>query len=247
VYDRTTNQMRMASLNSAGMVVTSGSLGHNTGSGFISGQGRWVTHNTFGFVAGVPGDQCSHAYLVDMVPPIPGITRLQRDNSAGLMSCGIFEVSAGGLLVSNAGDVIVFHTRNELPGNTLRATSDIYRRSTVNGPSTLITRPAGGGFGNGESLTWFLNEQGTRLAFTSSATNLTTTDSNGARRDCLVWSAPATITMLSQPAVRSAASGNACNMLRLSRSGQWAVLEMEDALSPSDPNSNADIYLRPVP
>ncbi|MDX2012511.1 MAG: LamG-like jellyroll fold domain-containing protein [Myxococcaceae bacterium] len=247
LFDRSTNTLRMASLNTAGAVVTGGSNGHNTASGFFSGQGRWVSHNTFGYVVGIPGDFCSHAYLVDMDSNPPGVTRLVRDNSVGLLSCQFQNVSAGGLFVNNAADVFMFHTRNDLPGNALRANFDIYRRTTLNGVSTRITQPAGGGYGNGDSFTWFLNEQGTRLAFTSTATNLVATDSNGARRDCLLWTAPNTISMLSQPVVRTTTAATACNMLRLSRSGRWAVLEMEDSLSPSDQNANTDVYLRPVP
>ena len=247
LFDRTTNGVRMASLNTAGQVVTGGVFGYNTASGFFSGQGRWVTYNTFGFVDGIPGDQCSHAYLVDMNTNPPSVTRVVRDNAAGLMACQAFNASAGGLVVNNAGDQFLFHTRNDLPGNSLRANFDIYRRSTVNGVSTRVTQPSGGGYGNGDSFTSSLNEQGTRLGFITSATNLVPSDANGARRDCMLWTPPNTISILSQPVVRTTTAATACNTMRLSRSGQWAVLEMEDSLSPSDQNANADIYLRPVP
>ncbi|MCA2976771.1 MAG: hypothetical protein INH37_00660, partial [Myxococcaceae bacterium] len=238
-------QTRMASLTVGGAVVTGGANGFNAASQFISGQGRYVTYNTFGAVGFAASGSCSHAYLVDMSTSIPTVVRVERDNGGGVLTCDFQEASAAGLLVNEAASFFAFQTRSDLPAATLRSDWNIYRRPTVNGASTLVTQAAGGGFGNGNSFTTSINEQGTRLSFVSTATNLDA-DSNGTRQDCFVWSAPASLSNLSQPVVRVTTAPQACSAIILSRTGQWAALVMNDALSPSDLNSHADVYLRPV-
>ncbi len=243
LFDRQVPLMRMASLSSTGTVITNGSNGYNTAAGFFSGQARWVGYTTFGFIAGSPGDSCAHGYFVDMNPGTPVPTRVLRDNSAGSLACSFQTDSAGGLMANNAGTAFFFDTLNNPGPGTLRSTRDIFRRASINGPSTVVAS------GNGNSFTTFLSEDGLALSFISTATNLpgVPTDSNGAARDCFVWRSPGTIVNSSQPVVRALGGANGCNYVRLSRGGQYVALDMQDALSAADQNAFSDIYVRPVP
>ncbi|MBM4780069.1 MAG: hypothetical protein GQE15_20390 [Archangiaceae bacterium] len=244
IFDRQIPVMRMASLNSMGGIVPQqfGSNGSNTGSSFFSGNGRWVSYNTFAFIFGFIPDDCSHGYFVEMNPgPVP--TRLARDNNVGLLTCTTQADSAANLLANNAGTSFFFDTRDDPVTGAVRGTRFIYRRPAINGASTLIAS------GNGDSSNTFLSDDGLALSFISTATNLpgVPMDANGTARDCFVWRSPTTITNVSQPVVRALGGANGCNYVRLSRGGQYAVLDMQDALSAADQNAFSDIYVRPVP
>jgi hypothetical protein len=243
IFDRQVPLMRMASLTPTAVVVTGGRNGHNAGASFFSGQGRWVGYNTFGHVIGTLTDDCSHGYFVDMNPSTPVPTRLARDNNAGLLTCTFRTDSAADLMANNAGTSFFFDTRSNPATGVLRSTRDIFRRDTINGPSTVVAS------GNGDSFNTFLSEDGLALSFISTASNLpgVPMDANGAARDCFVWRSPTTITNLSQPVVRALGGANGCNYVRLSRGGQYAVLDMQDALSAADQNAFSDVYVRPVP
>lgn len=249
LYDRQTNTPRMASLTTTGAIVGSGSLGYNTATGFFSGNGRWVGHSTFAYIAGVNPNNCTQAYLVDMsVSPTPAITRLELDNSTGVPPCDSTGDRTGftGLMSNNAGNALFFATRTQLPTTTQRATYDIYRRTSVNGSSTLVTTAVGGGFPNGSSITQYLSDDGASLAFLSDASNLVAGDPNGTARDCYVWKSSGTA-LISQPVTARVGTGSSCNSVRLSRNGQFAAMDMTDAMSPVDTNGLTDIYLRPLP
>lgn len=248
IYDRQTNTPRMASVTTGGAIIGSGSNGYNTAANFFSGNGRWVGHQTFAYIAGVPPNNCAHSYLVDMsLSPTPGITRLELDNSTGTPACDPSDRSAiNGLMSNNAGNVLFFATRNQLPTATLRSTYDIYRRPSVNGTSTVVTTAVGGGLPNGSSFTQFVSDDGLTFAFVSDASNLVAGDPNGTARDCYVWKAGGTA-LISQPVTARVGTANSCNGLRLSRNGQFAAMDMTDAMSAVDTNGLTDIYLRPIP
>jgi hypothetical protein len=146
-------------------------------------------------------------------------------------------------MANNAGTAFFFDTLNNPGPGTLRSTRDIFRRASINGPSTVVAS------GNGNSTTTFLSEDGLALSFISTATNLpgVPADSNGAARDCFVWRSSSTIVNVSQPVVRALGGTNGCNFVRLSRGGQYVALDMQDALSAADQNAFSDIYVRPVP
>ncbi|MBL8937310.1 MAG: hypothetical protein JNM69_22310 [Archangium sp.] len=251
IYDRQTSTPRMASVTTTGTIVPllSGSNGSNTAAFFFSGNGRWVGHSTFAYIAGVNPNNCTQAYLVDMsVSPTPAITRLELDNSTGVPPCDSTGDRTGftGLMSNNAGNALFFATRTQLPTTTQRATYDIYRRTSVNGSSTLVTTAVGGGLPNGTSITQFLSDDGLTLAFLSDASNLVAGDPNGTARDCYVWKASGTA-LISQPITARVGTGSSCNSVRLSRNGQFAAMDMTDAMSPVDTNGLTDIYLRPLP
>ncbi|MER2566589.1 MAG: hypothetical protein ABTQ32_38055 [Myxococcaceae bacterium] len=242
VFDRQIPLMRMASLSSANSIVVGGvTNGYNAAASFFSGQGRWVGYSSFGYVIGALFDDCSHGYFVDMNTAVP--TRLARDNNAGLLTCAVRTDSAGGLMADNARTSFFFDTRDDPVTGAVRGARFIYRRSAINGASTLVAS------GNGDSSNTFLSEDGLALSFISTATNLpgVPAGANGAARDCFVWRSPNTIINVSQPVVRALGQTNGCNYVRLSRGGQHAVLDMQDALSAADQNTFSDIYVRPVP
>ncbi len=147
---------------------------------------------------------------------------------------------------NNAGNVLFFGTRTQLPTTTQRGTFDIYRRTSVNGSSTLVTTALGGGFPNGSSITQFVSDDGLTFAFLSDASNLVAGDPNATARDCYVWKASGTA-LVSQPVTARVGTGSSCNSVRLSRNGQFAAMDMTDAMSPVDTNGLTDIYVRPVP
>ena len=254
LYDRVSQTVKVPSLNSTGNFVTGGTNGFNAASGFISGNGRWVVYNTFGFPLGFPGNTCSNMYITDNQGATPTITRVFADNGVNGTTCFDPYVFIGGM-VNNAGDAVFFSTRAALPVTALRSTYDIYYRTSLAGAatSTLVTTSPAGAASNGNSFVHWINETGTLLSFISNATNLAAGDPNGAGYDCFSWNrATNTSSALNWPVVNTVARPgtpvpNACALARLSRGGEWAVMEVVDGLVPGDTNGQPDIYLRRTP
>lgn len=249
--DRAVPSVKMASLSNTGTVVTSGTLGYNAAASFFSGTGRYVAYSTFGTPTGSTGDICANMYVTDNAGATPVVTRILADTGAAF-PCSADRTSATGGMINNAGTALFFATHTALPAATLKANYDIFSRASLaaTAPSTPITRAADGGVTDGDSFTQWLNEPGTQLAFVSSTSNLVNGDLNGKGRDCFVWNkATNAITLLNQPTVNTVITdgGVACNGVRLSRGGEWTVLENVDGLVPGDTNGLPDIYLRRTP
>ncbi|MDX2231165.1 MAG: Ig-like domain-containing protein [Leptolyngbyaceae cyanobacterium bins.349] len=92
--------------------------------------------------------------------------------------------------ISFDGRYLVFSSlATDLVSNDANGVSDVFLRDRVAGTTTLISRnQAGTGSGNGTSDFATINRSGNVIAFSSTASNLVTTDTNG-RMDAFVFTA----------------------------------------------------------
>ncbi len=253
LYDRQTGTPRLMTLTTTGTVITQpGAGGHNVLGRFFTTNGRFLGHTTNAWVAGPPANGCQQTFLVDMNTAVPAVTNLRADDGSTLLNCPTASVTSDSLMSNANGTFFAFGSRNQLPALGIGPFNQLfYRAGAVNSSSTLITRTYGASTpSNGTNELMWLSDDGSVLAFASDSTDLVPGDP--ARRDCFVWKgAPPSVgvnTIMSQPVIRVVSTEpNACNYITLSRSGRWAVLNMNDSMSPIDTNNFSDIYLRAVP
>ena len=79
-------------------------------------------------------------------------------------------------VASGDGRYVVFSTTSALVPQDTNAFSDVYRRDTVEGRTTLVSVSYYGKVGNGDSFEPTISADGSVVAFTTSATNLVTND-----------------------------------------------------------------------
>lgn len=158
-------------------------------------------------------------------------------------------VSANGFSASPAlsadGTIVAFESRADdlVPGDT-NGQPDIFVKDLATGAVTLASQTAGGAQTDGMSVSPLLSADGTKLVFTSAATNLVPGDANGEMDTFFKDLATGQITLVSQ-----AADGTQPNRLSggtsLSADGTRVVFATAaDNLVPNEANDTDDVFVK---
>jgi hypothetical protein len=127
---------------------------------------------------------------------------------------------------------------------------DVYVRNLSSATTTLVSRATGvsGAKGNGASFLSSISADGTKIAFTSVATNLNAADSDGSNDVYLRDLSANTTTLLSRANGASGAKGNGpSGFPGLSANGQTVVFESASTnLAAGDTDTFNDIYVRDI-
>jgi Tol biopolymer transport system component len=186
---------------------------------------------------------CNDIYLRDLVT---GETTLVTSNVAGDDSGNR---GSGGAVFSPDGSSLAFHSlaTNLVPTDTSGG-SNIFMRDLSTGTTTLVSPDAAGtGASNGRSISPAFDADGTKLAFSSTASNLVAVDTNGAS-DVFVRDLVTGTTIL---ASRNAAGTDSANGASTGeggldlgfQSGRIEFVSEASDFGPNDTNGAPDLYV----
>ncbi|MDX2245013.1 MAG: DUF4347 domain-containing protein [Leptolyngbyaceae cyanobacterium bins.302] len=155
----------------------------------ISGNGQYVVFTSYASLAPIDTNGDRDVYVRDLAA---GTTSLISMNQSNTGSGNGASDGADNMMpaISSDGRYIVFSSNaSNLVPNDTNGARDVFLRDRVAGTTTLVSQnQAGTGSGNGESNFATLNRSGNVIAFTSAASNLVSTDTNG-RRDAFIFTA----------------------------------------------------------
>ena len=161
---------QLASATSAGL---SGSSGIGNGSTRISADGRFVVFRTLSRLVPADTDSISDVYVRDMQT---GVTELASVSSSGV------KANAGPgaqLAISDDGRFVAFSsTASNLVSGDTNGFADVFVRDRQLGTTERVSVSTAGAQGTGPSVGPFLSNDGSTVAFTSSASNLIPDDFN---------------------------------------------------------------------
>lgn len=188
----------------------------------------------------VPGDTNGtfDVFVKDMVT---GQVTLVSQTAGGVPANG-FSASPA---LSADGTIVAFESRADdlVPGDT-NGLPDIFVKDLATGAVTLASLTAGGAQTDGMSVSPLLSADGTKLVFTSAATNLVPGDVNGEMDTFLKDLTTGQVTLVSQ-----AADGTQPNRLSggtsLSADGTRVVFATAaDNLVPNEANDTDDVFVK---
>jgi Tol biopolymer transport system component len=147
--------------------------------------------------------------------------------------------------ISRDGKFVVYmsEANNLVAGDTNRA-SDIFLFEVATATTTRVSVDSGGGQANKASLEPVISADGTKVAYTSQATNLVANDTNGSTDVFLYDVATGTTERVSVDSSGSQANGNS-DSPALSADGSRVVFASPASnLVANDGNNNWDVFLR---
>ncbi|MCJ2033584.1 hypothetical protein MKK54_05095, partial [Methylobacterium sp. J-068] len=162
-----------------------------------------------------------------------------QGNTASTTTSSASQISADGRYV-----VFSSNATNLVTGDA-NATSDIFVKDLLTGAVTLVSVASDGTQGNASSTNASISADGTRVAFTSSATNLVAGDTNG-QQDIFVRDLTTnTTTRVSVASDGSQATGGASLSAAISADGTHvAFTSAATNLVAGDTNGQQDIFVR---
>ena len=147
--------------------------------------------------------------------------------------------------VSDDGRYVVFQSRATNLGNCNTVTSDIFVRDRQTSTYTCISQAGGGGNANNESITPAISGDGSKVVFTSTASNLVAGDINGLNDIFIRDSAAATATALVSVSSTGAQANGQNSLPSVSSDGRYvAFVSAAINLVPGDNNGVNDIFVR---
>jgi Tol biopolymer transport system component len=193
--------------------------------------------------------------IASLVTPLHG----QAGSSIELISATPAGVPAGGQLfvdqmpydyggqhVSGDNRYVVFASpSSQIVAGDTNGFQDDFVRDRVTGTTTLVSRTSSGAPANGHSNSPVISANGRYVAFTSQASNLVPTDTNGAL-DVFVRDLQAGTTTLVSVSSGGAAANYGAYEPSISADGRYIAFESaSDTLVPGDTNVfNRDIFVR---
>jgi hypothetical protein len=240
--DRYANAYLRDTLNDTTTVLT-GSANGDTETAGISTDGSTIFINTF--ADNLPGNPADGGvYVIDRVSGAK--TLVSRADGANGASAAVGETGAA---ISADGKLVAFETGTALdPAHDTNNASDIYVRNVAAGTTVLASRADGSGTnaGNAFASTPSINADGTRVAFSTNATDLGDGDAN-AITDIHVRDLSTGVTILASRATGTAgANGNhASSSASISPDGTRVVFaSLADNFGDADTTSVQDIHMR---
>ncbi len=151
--------------------------------------------------------------------------------------------------ISGDGRYVVFQTGASLDPINDANGGDVYRRDMRLGVSTLVSARTGAdGRGNGDSRIASISADGTRIAFESTATDLTADDDNAATADVYVRDQAGRTTTRASVRADGAQAANASTLGVVAPNGGPAAFTYDDTggkpFLTGDANAVADIFLK---
>jgi Tol biopolymer transport system component len=186
---------------------------------------------------------CTDIYLRDLVT---GETTLVTSNLAGDDSSN---GNSGGAVFSPDGSSLAFESRaTNLVATDTSGGSNIFMRDLATGTTTLVSQDvAGTGASNGTTTGPVFDEDGTKLAFFGTASNLVAVDTNGASDVFVRDLVAGTTTLVSRNAAGTdSANGASTGDQQLDlgfHGGRIAFVSWASDFGPHDTNGAADQYI----
>ena len=151
-------------------------------------------------------------------------------------------INGSAQVTSAAGRRVVFSTEAPLVDEDTNGRYDVYLRDTVAGSTTLVSA-LGAKLGNGDSFEPTISADGSRIAFTTTATNLFFRDRNGATLDVVVKD-------VDSGEIRVVSRGSDGRQLArnsffpvISGDGRHVAFQTFNAFGGRDHDSHEDVYL----
>lgn len=151
--------------------------------------------------------------------------------------------------ISGDGRYVVFQTGSSLDPANDASGGDVYRRDMRLGVTTLVSARTGAdGRGNGDSRIASISADGTRIAFESTATDLTAADDNAATADVYVRDQAARTTTRASVRADGTQAANASTLGIVAPDGGPVAFTYDDTgakpFITGDANAVADIFLK---
>jgi Tol biopolymer transport system component len=186
---------------------------------------------------------CTDIYLRDLVT---GETTLVSSNLAGDDSGN--RASSGAAFSPDGSSLAFGSVATNLVATDTSGGSNIFMRDIATGTTTLVSQDvAGTGASNGATTGPVFDPDGTKLAFTSTASNLVAVDTNGASDVFVRDLVAGTTTLVSRNAAGTdSANGASTGDYRLDlgfHGGRIAFMSWASDFGPNDTNGAADIYV----
>jgi choice-of-anchor C domain-containing protein len=238
LFDRQARTNRLASVNVTG---DAGSFIHTVGQG-VSEDGRYVMmlSPSANLVTPAPTGGRLQVYVRDMQAATNVlVTRNVAGTDGGNGAVQRAVMSRDGRYVAFAS----FATDLTVAGDA-NGMSDVFVWDRQTGATTLVSRTPTGNAGAGDSFVRGISDDGTRIAFTSSAADLVAGDGNGAV-DAFVYDTLAgTVQLASCAGACNASVSGGASDAKLSVDGRYVLFPTTAALAGNDLNGGTDLYVR---
>jgi RHS repeat-associated protein len=212
------------------IVSTSGVQGNGSSSGWatMTSDGRYVAFTSFATNFGGDVDGVADIYLNDRVTGATTQLVYQAFQAA----------------INTDGQFVAFTTGRSLVPADTNSSNDTYVLDRNTGAFQLASISLSGGASNGRSDGVSISGDGHLVAFSSLATNLVASDTNGSD-DVFVRDLSAGTTTMASVTSAGAQPGGASNYPpRLSRDGRFVAFRSSSALDAADTNGMVDVYAR---
>ncbi|WP_052120677.1 beta strand repeat-containing protein [Inquilinus limosus] len=220
---------------------TGGTQGNNVSSlPLITDDGRYVVFTSI--ATNLVGGDTNAVLDVFMRDTSTGVTTRVSTASDGSQANG----ASQNIDITGDGRFVSFQsTATNLVGGDSNGLSDVFVKNLQTGVTARVSVANDGSQGNGTSLVGRLSDDGNRVSFVSTSSNLTANDSNGATTDVFVRDIGTGTTTLVSAAL-GGGSGNAQSSgATISGNGRYVVFQSDATnLVASDTNGTTDIFLR---
>ncbi|MDR6290293.1 Ca2+-binding RTX toxin-like protein [Inquilinus ginsengisoli] len=220
---------------------TGGTQGNNVSSvAAVTDDGRFVFFNST--ATNLVGGDSNAALDVFMRDTLTGVTTRVSTLSDGSQANG----ASQNVDVTGDGAFIGFQsTATNLVGGDSNGFSDVFVKNLSSGAVTRISVADDESQANGNSLVARLSDDGNRVSFVSTASNLVATDSNGAVTDVFVRDIAAGTTTLVSASTGGGSGDAGSSGASISGNGRYVVFQSDATnLVAGDTNGATDIFVR---
>ncbi|WP_342237924.1 beta strand repeat-containing protein [Inquilinus sp. OTU3971] len=220
---------------------TGGTQGNNVSSvAAITDDARYVFFNST--ATNLIGGDGNAALDIFMRDTLTGITTRVSTTSVGGEANG----ASQNVDVTGNGAFIGFQsTANNLVGGDSNGFSDVFVKNLSTGAVTRVSVADDETQANGNSLVARLSDDGNRVSFVSTASNLVATDTNGAITDIFVRDIAAGTTTLVSASTGGGSGDAASSGASISGNGRYVVFQSDATnLVVGDTNGATDIFVR---
>jgi hypothetical protein len=229
-WNRTTNAIDRVSTNSSG-----GQLAAQSHDPKISADGRFVIFRSADSTLAANGQ--NHLFIKDMST---GSISLVDKNSSGQVANALPESS----MISSDGNWVVFSSSaNNLVPNDTNNLSDVFLLERQTQALTRITQSISGGNALGNSYDVSISSDGSKVSYSSFASNLVPGDSNGFF-DQFVWNRDTGITTLVSQSILNVQGNGHVVSGSISDSGTHVSFSTNARHDPDDDNGSVDVYVK---
>ena len=233
IYDRSNQTIELISIAPDGSQANGSS-----GSGFISGNGRYVTYaSAASNLVSQDNNSQRDIFVYD-----------RQDKTSELISVSTKGTQANGMstfsVISEDGRYVAFESMaDNLVSGDNNGLSDIFLRDRQGGATKRINLAANGARANGASILDSISEDGRYISYTSEADNLVSGDTNG-QSDVFVYDRQGGTTERINLAANGAQANGISSSSALSADGRYVVYESDASnLVADDTNGKRDIFI----
>jgi Ca2+-binding RTX toxin-like protein len=220
---------------------TGGTQGNNVSSvAAITDNGRYVFFNST--ANNLVGGDSNAALDIFMRDTLTGVTtRVSTDSGGGQVNGASQNVD-----VTGDGGFIGFQsTATNLVAGDTNGFSDVFIKNMSSGLVTRVSVADNEAEANGNTLVARLSDDGNRVSFVSTASNLTANDTNGAVTDVFVRNVAAGTTTLVSVSTGGGSGDNQSSGASISGNGRYVVFQSDATnLVAGDTNNTTDIFVR---